>query len=129
MTFDRYSNNVRIAVECCLVSGRTQPLLLMLFAKQIVHSLNRVESSKADFNEDCIPIAHGPIPESGEFESFQFTSVLALVADEAGFLVNVSGQVKFLTFIILDSTYKVHGVEVCALFKHGFLVGVVHVYL
>ena len=54
----------------------------MLRAEQVVDSLHRIESRQRHLNEYGVPIAHGPIPESGQLQRLQLASVLALVADE-----------------------------------------------
>ena len=104
-------------------------LLLMLLAQEVVHRLDGVEGAEADFNEDGAPVAHGTVPKAGEFEGLEFASALALVADEAGGLIDVAGEVELLATVVPYGADEVNGVEVGALLEHGFLGGVAHVNL
>jgi hypothetical protein len=38
--------------------------LLMLFAKEVVDSLHRIEGAEGNLDEDCTPVAHGAIPQA-----------------------------------------------------------------
>ncbi len=44
-------------------------------AEEVVDGFDGVEGVGGDFNEDCVPLTHGAVPEAGEFECFDFGAV------------------------------------------------------
>ena len=101
--------------------------LLMLRTKQVVDSLNRVEGLDRYLNEDCVPIAHGTIPQAWQLERFQLTAILALIRDEAGILVDIVGQVVFLALVILQATNQIDRIEVCSFLEERLFLRIVHI--
>ena len=63
----------------------------MLLAKEVVDGLHGVERAKGNLYEDGVPVAHGTIPQSGQFESLELLAILALAADESCGLVHELG--------------------------------------
>lgn len=49
-------------------------LLLMGGAEEVVDGLDGVECRGGDFDEDCRPVAHGAVPQTGELECFEFAA-------------------------------------------------------
>ena len=56
--------------DACYVTD----LLLMGGAKEVVDGLDGVECRGGDFDEDCRPVAHGAVPQTGELESLKFAA-------------------------------------------------------
>ena len=48
--------------------------LLMCRPKQIVDCLDRIEGFGGYLDEDSRPVAHRSVPQSGQFESFEFAA-------------------------------------------------------
>ena len=57
--------------------------------EKIKDDLHGVESIKWDFNKKSVPLAHGTIPESRKFKSFEFASLITLGTDESRIIINV----------------------------------------
>ena len=100
----------------------------MLLAQQIVHCLDRVERRKRNFHKNGVPVAHGSVPKAGQFESLEFSPVLALRTDEACGAVDIVGQVERLPLVVLHGTHQVDGIKVSTLGEHAhvLLVGLVN---
>ena len=90
----------------------------MLRAEEIVDRLHGIERAERHFNEDGVPVAHGAIPEAGEFERQQFLAVLGFVGNEAGGGVDEIGQMEFFAVEVAQTTHEIDGIEVRALAKH-----------
>ena len=101
----------------------------MLFTEQVIDCLHGVEGAKWNLYEDGVPVAHSTIPQSWQLKGLEFLAVLTLAADEACGLVDILRQVEWLSLVVLDSTHKVNGVEVCSLFEHAHVLLIVLVYL
>ena len=84
----------------------------MLWTQQVVDCLHRVERREWNLHHDGAPVAHSAIPQSGQLESKQGTSVFALVRDEARGRIHIVGQGEGLAILVLHSTHQVNGVEV-----------------
>lgn len=55
-----------------------QDLVLMRWSEEIEDNLHRVECSERNLNEECVPVAHGAVPETRELEGLEFASLIAL---------------------------------------------------
>lgn len=104
-------------------------LLLVLVAQEVVDCLDRVECAERNVDEDGVPVAHGSIPESWEFECLEFFAVLALVGYESCLWVDVLGEVELLSLVVLDGADEVNGVEVSAVLEHLHVLLIGCVYL
>ena len=49
-------------------------LLLMLVTQKVVHRLHRIKGGQRHLYEDSVPIAHGTIPQTGQFKSLKRTA-------------------------------------------------------
>ena len=101
----------------------------MLFAQQVVYCLNRIKRGERNFYEYSVPIAHRTVPQARKFERFQVFSVLRFVGNEARCLIHVVQQVELVAFVIANGANQIYRIEVRALFEHGFLFRIFHVYL
>ena len=100
---------------------------LMLRAEEIVDRLHGIERAERHFNEDSVPVAHGAIPEAGEFECQQFFAVLGFVGNETGGGIDEIGQMEFFAVEVAQTTHEIDGIEVRALFEERFFARIVHV--
>jgi hypothetical protein len=48
----------------------------MLFAQQIINSLNGIEGAQGNLNKYGTPVAHGTIPEAWQLEGFKLLNSL-----------------------------------------------------
>ena len=51
---------------------------LMLRAEQVVDRLDGIEGAERNLYEQSVPVTHGTVPQAGQFQSLEFTSVLGL---------------------------------------------------
>ena len=108
---------------------RFRLISLVLVAQEVVDGLDGVEGLKGHFHEDGGPVAHGAIPQSGEFKSFQLTAVLGLEGDEACGRIHEVRKVEAITLIVACGTDEVNGIEVSTALEHGHVGRVVGVNL
>ena len=87
-------------------------LRLMGGTEEVEDDLDGVEGLQGDLNEEGVPVGHGAVPEAGELEGAQGAALVALGADEAGFLVDVAEQVELFALVVTQAADKVDGVEV-----------------
>ena len=99
----------------------------MLRAEEIVDRLHGIERAEWHFNEDGVPVAHGAIPEAGEFECQQFFAVLGFAGNETGGGIDEIGQMEFFAVEVAQTTHEIDGIEVRALFEERFFARIVHV--
>ena len=97
--------------------------LLVSGTQEVVHGLDRIEGRGWNFHKDCVPLAHGAVPQAGELEGTQVAAIEGFLADEAGVMVHVVGQMVGLTVGAAQVAHKVHGVEVGGLLHHFFILG------
>lgn len=90
----------------------------MLFSQQVIHRLHRIERAEWYFHEDGVPIAHGTVPKTRQFECFEFLAVLALVGDEACLMIHILREVELIALIVLHSTHEVNRVEMGSILEH-----------
>ena len=88
----------------------------MFLAQQIVYRLDRIKGFDRHLDKDRIPVTHRTVPQTGQFQRFQFAAVLALIGDKAGVLVHIVRQIELLAFIVLQRANQIHRIEVRALF-------------
>ena len=79
--------------------------------EQVENDFDRVESCKGDFNEERIPVTHGSVPETGEFECFQFPALIALGTDETGILIDKVEEMEPLSLVIPQAADEIDGIE------------------
>lgn len=101
----------------------------MLLAEEVIDGLHRIERAEGYFHKDGVPVAHGAVPQTGEFESLQVFAILRFVGDKAGIGVYILGQVKLVALVVAYGTNQVYGIEMGSFFKHGFLRRILHVNL
>ena len=109
--------------------SKTLLILLMLRTEQVIDRLDRIESSKGHLDHDSIPVAHGTIPQTRQFQCLQFLAVFTLVRDESCSWVNEIRQIEFLALIVTYSANQIHGVKVCTLCEHLHVLRIILVYL
>ena len=100
----------------------------MLVAQQVVDSLHGIERREGNLYEDCVPVAHGTVPQSRKLKGFQFLAVLRLARNKSCGRVYKVGQVEVVALVVLDGADEVYRVEVGSLDKHLLilLVGLVN---
>ena len=101
----------------------------MLLTQQVVHCLDRVERGKRNLHKNGVPVAHGSVPKAGQFESLEFSPVLALRTDEASGAVDIVGQIERLPLVVFHGAYQVDGIKVSTLGEHAHVLLVCLVYL
>ena len=101
----------------------------MLRTQKVIDGLDGVEGAQWNLNEDGVPVTHGAVPETGQFQSLELTAVLGLAGYEAGGGIYVLGQVKLVTLVSAQGANQVYRVEVGTLGEHLLLGGVIKVYL
>lgn len=101
----------------------------MFCTQQVVHRLDRVEGRERHFDEDGVPVRHGTIPKTREFERLEFLAVFRLGGDEGRLWVNKVGKVVGFTLVVFESANEVNRVEVSAFLEHLDVVGVLLVNL
>ena len=52
--------------------------VLMCWSEKIENDLYRVECSERNLDKECVPVAHGTVPEAWKLESLEFASLIAL---------------------------------------------------
>ena len=79
---ERFFTSLRIAINVILSVAKNLCvynnipidvcwLLLVLVAEEVVHCLHGIEGGEGYLYEDGVPIAHGAIPQTGEFECLE----------------------------------------------------------
>ena len=53
-------------------------LVLMCRSEEVEDNLHRVECSQRNLNEECVPVAHGAVPETWKLEGLEFAALIAL---------------------------------------------------
>lgn len=87
----------------------------MLWAKEVVDCLHRVEGADRHLYEDGIPAAHCAIPQPWQLQCQQFLTVFGLMRNEARFLVHKVWQMIRFAFCIARSTDQIYWIEVSGL--------------
>ena len=90
----------------------TERLVLMCRSEKVENHLHRIERSKRNFNEKSVPVAHSTVPQSRKLECLEFTSLIALGADESRILIHIFEKVEALTLVIVETAYDIHRIEV-----------------
>lgn len=85
----------------------------MCRSKKVKDNLHRIECSERNLNKECVPVAHGAVPEAWKLEGLEFASLIALRADEACILVNILKKIEALSLVIVEAAYDIYRVEVC----------------
>ena len=80
----------------------------MLLAQQIVNGLYGVEGRERNLHHQCVPVAHGTVPETGKFKCLECAAGLALEGDEACSGVNIFRQVELVALVVADAANEVH---------------------
>ena len=91
----------------------------MLLTEEVIDGLHRIERAERYFHKDGVPVAHGAVPQTGEFESLQVFAILRFVGDEAGIGVYILGQVKLDALVVANGTNQVYAIEMGYFFKDG----------
>ena len=84
----------------------------MGWAEEVVDGLDGVECLGCHFDEDGVPVAHGAVPESREFESLYLHAVAAFFGDKACRHVDKIGEIELVTFEVPGGYGEIHGIEV-----------------
>ena len=77
-------------------------------AQKVVDRLDGIEGFDRHLHKGRIPVAHGAVPQSGEFERFQLLAVRRLGGDEACCRIVVLRQVIFFAMKIFDLAFQIH---------------------
>ena len=85
----------------------------MRWSEEIEDNLHRVECSERNLNEECVPVAHGAVPETWKLESLELASLIALRTDESCILVYILKKIEALSLIVMQTAYDVNRIEVC----------------
>ena len=101
----------------------------MILAKEIEDRLNRAKRRAGDFPKDGVPTSHGTVPEAGEFQGLELSSVLRFWRDEAGVRIDKRIQVKGSSQIVPHAANDIERVEVGGRFPHGALLTRFPIYL
>ena len=101
----------------------------MLLAEEVIDGLHRIERAEGYFHKDGVPVAHGAVPQTGEFESLQVFAILRFVGDKAGIGVYILGQVLLVALVVEYGGNQVFWIEMGFFLKHGFLRRILHVNL
>ena len=96
----------------------------MCGSKKIQYYFYGVECFYGDFHKEGVPVAHGAVPETGEFQGLKFTAFEALGADESGLRVYVLKEVELAALVIPEAAHKVYGVEVSGVGHCGHGTGI-----
>ena len=86
----------------------------MLLAQEVIHGFYGIERAQRNFDKNGVPVAHRTIPQARQLKSLDGYATLRFLADESRVRVNKLPQVKLVSLVVLDITYQVNGVEVCA---------------
>ena len=84
----------------------------MYRAEEVVDCFDGVERGDRHFDENGVPVAHGAVPKSGEFERAEFAAVLRFFGDEACVGIDVFGQAEAVAVGVLSVADEIDGVEV-----------------
>ena len=82
--------------------------------EQVKNNLYRIECLKRNLYKECVPVAHRTVPEAWKFKSLEFTSLIALRADESGVVILILEEVEALSLIIMQTAYDIYRIEVCS---------------
>ena len=80
--------------------------------EKVEHNLYRIECLERNLNKECVPLAHRAIPKTRKFKSLEFTSLIALRADESCILINILEEIEALSLIVMEAAYDIYWVEV-----------------
>jgi hypothetical protein len=84
----------------------------MCRSEKIENDLYRVECSERDFHKESIPVAHGTVPKTWKLESLEFTSLVALRADESSILIHILKKVEALSLVVVEAANDIYRIEV-----------------
>jgi hypothetical protein len=82
--------------------------------KQVKDNLYRIECCERNFDKESVPIAHGTVPETRKLECLEFTSLIALRADESCILIYILEKIKALSLVVVETAYDIDRIEVCS---------------
>ena len=80
--------------------------------EEVKHHLNWVECFKRNLYEESVPVAHRTIPETWELEGLEFSTLIALRADESCIFVHILEEVEAFSLIVMEAADDVNRVEV-----------------
>ena len=90
-----------------------QPLLvLMLGFQQVIDGLHRIECRDRDLNEKGVPARHRTVPQSGQLQCLERSTLLRLRGDEACLGIGILQQVELFAFVVFRGADQIHRVEV-----------------
>ena len=92
-------------------------LVLVCWTKKIENNLYRVECLERNLYEECVPLAHRTVPESWQLKSLEFTSLVALRADESCILVNILEKIEALSLVVVEAANDIYRIEVSRVCK------------
>ena len=81
--------------------------------EKVENNLHRIEGSERNLYEKGVPVAHGTVPETWEFESLEFASLITLGTDESRILIHILEEVETLSLIVVEAAYDVNRIEMC----------------
>jgi hypothetical protein len=85
----------------------------MSWSEKIENDLYRVECSERNLDKECVPVAHGTVPEARKLESLEFASLVALRADESSILIYILKKIEALSLVVVETAYDINRIEVC----------------
>ena len=84
----------------------------MSWSEKIENDLYRVKCSERDLDKESVPVAHRTVPKAWKFECLEFTSLIALRADESCILIHILEEIEALSLIIMEAAYDIDRIEV-----------------
>lgn len=83
----------------------------MFGPQQVVYCLHGVEGGNRYLYKNCIPVAHGPIPQARHLQRLELLPALRLVGDESGIGIDKPYQVELVTLIVSHTTDHVNRIK------------------
>ena len=89
-------------------TGR-QALGLVGGTEKVEDDLDWVEGLDGNLDEEGVPVAHGAVPEARKLESLELAALIALGADESGFLIDIVREIELLAAVVAQAADEVAG--------------------
>ena len=100
-----------ILYNTLIINQLKESLILVCRTEKVENHLHRIECSERNLNEKSVPVAHGTVPESREFESLEFAALITLRTYESCVLIHIFQEVETLTLVIVEAAYDVNRIE------------------
>ena len=79
--------------------------------QQVQNHFDRIESLDRNLHEKGVPVAHRPVPKSGKLERFEFPTLITLLADETGLLVNLGKEIELISPTVPKQADDINRIE------------------